>query len=126
MRVAIDHETGDYETFRQWEVVEDNPDPLEFPTRQIYLADALAKETAIEVGDFIEEPMNSVEFGRIAAQSAKHGDYAEGARGPNVNRFSMRTSTGSARWSSACEEGERGMSSWTWEVMRKGSYPGMK
>jgi len=71
VRVAIDHETGDYETFRQWEVVEDNPEPLEFPTRQIYLADAQEKETAIEIGDFVEEPMNSVEFGRIAAQSAK-------------------------------------------------------
>ena len=71
VRVAIDHETGDYETFRQWEVVEDDTEPLEFPTRQIFLSDATAKETDIEAGDFIEEPMKSVEFGRIAAQSAK-------------------------------------------------------
>jgi N utilization substance protein A len=71
VRVAIDHATGDYETFRQWEVVEDDTEPLEFPTRQIFLSDAAAEEADIEVGDFIEEPMQSVEFGRIAAQSAK-------------------------------------------------------
>ena len=71
VRVAIDHATGDYETFRQWEVVEDDTEPLEFPTRQIFLSDVAAKEADIEVGDFIEEPMQSVEFGRIAAQSAK-------------------------------------------------------
>ena len=71
VRVAIDNETGDYETFRQWEVVEDSAEPLEFPTRQIFLSDAAAKEDDMEAGDFIEEPMKSVEFGRIAAQSAK-------------------------------------------------------
>ena len=71
VRVAIDHETGDYATFRQWEVVEDSPEPLEFPTRQVQLSDATAKGNGIEAGDFIEEPMKSVEFGRIAAQSAK-------------------------------------------------------
>ena len=71
VRVAIDHATGDYETFRQWEVVEDDTEPLEFPTRQVFLSDAAGKEADIEVGDFIEEPMQSVEFGRIAAQSAK-------------------------------------------------------
>ena len=71
VRVAIDNETGDYETFRQWEVVEDSAEPLEFPTRQIFLSDAAVKEDDMEAGDFIEEPMKSVEFGRIAAQSAK-------------------------------------------------------
>ena len=43
VRVAIDNETGDYETFRQWEVVEDSAEPLEFPTRQIFLSDAAVK-----------------------------------------------------------------------------------
>ncbi len=71
VRVAIDQETGDYETFRQWEVVEDSPAPLEFPTRQIFLADAQEKQPGLEVGGFIEEPEESVEFGRIAAQTAK-------------------------------------------------------
>ena len=71
VRVAINQETGGYETFRQWEVVEDSAEPLEFPTRQVYLSDAKAKDEDIQVGDFTEEPAESVEFGRIAAQSAK-------------------------------------------------------
>jgi N utilization substance protein A len=71
VRVAVDRDTGDYETFRRWEVVADSPDPLEFPPRQIRLSDAQARKPDIEVGGFIEEPMPSVEFGRIAAQTAK-------------------------------------------------------
>ncbi len=71
VRVAINQETGDYETFRQWEVVEDSAEPLEFPSRQVYLSAAKAKDEDIQVGDFTEEPLGSVEFGRIAAQSAK-------------------------------------------------------
>ena len=71
VRVNIDRKTGDYETFRRWEVVEDVIDPLEFPTRQILLADAIARRPGINIGEFIEEPMPSVDFGRIAAQTAK-------------------------------------------------------
>jgi len=71
VRVAIDRETGDYETFRRWLVVEDDPEPLEFPTREIKLADAQKDNPGIQAGDYIEEPMKSVEFGRIAAQTAK-------------------------------------------------------
>lgn len=73
VRVKIDHNTGSYETIRCWEVVEESPDaePLEFPTRQIRCEDARQKQPDIEVGGFIEEPMDSVEFGRIAAQTAK-------------------------------------------------------
>lgn len=69
-RVAIDRETGDYETFRRWEVIEDEEE-FEFPTRQIMLADAKEQQADVEAGGFIEEPMQSVEFGRIAAQTAK-------------------------------------------------------
>ncbi|HIF50803.1 MAG TPA: transcription termination/antitermination protein NusA [Thiotrichaceae bacterium] len=70
-RVSIDRETGDYSTFRCWEVVDDEPESLEAPTRQISLSDAKEKEGDIKIGQFIEEPMDSVEFGRIAAQAAK-------------------------------------------------------
>lgn len=70
-RVSIDRKTGDYETFRRWEVVEDSDQPLEFPTRQITLSVARERQPDINVGDYIEEPMQSVEFGRIAAQTAK-------------------------------------------------------
>jgi len=70
-RVAVDRETGDYETFRRWEVVEDSEEPLEYPSHQIRLSDAREKQPDVEVGDYIEDPMPSVEFGRIAAQTAK-------------------------------------------------------
>jgi N utilization substance protein A len=71
VRVAIDKNTGDYETFRRWEVVADDLEQLEFPPRQMRLSDARRKAPVIELGQFVEEPMQSVEFGRIAAQTAK-------------------------------------------------------
>ena len=69
--VAIDRLTGNYETFRQWLIVDDNDETFESPETQIKLSDALAKQADAEVGGYIREPMESVEFGRIAAQTAK-------------------------------------------------------
>jgi N utilization substance protein A len=81
-RVAIDRETGEYETFRRWQVIdetlaadadESEEDVLvfEFPERQITLAAAQELDPAQNHGDYIEDPMESVEFGRIGAQTAK-------------------------------------------------------
>lgn len=71
-RVQIDRETGDYETFRTWEIVDDATPAIEFePTHHIRLMDAKDVDEALEIGQFVEEPMKSVEFGRIAAQAAK-------------------------------------------------------
>jgi transcription termination/antitermination protein NusA len=73
-RVAIDRETGFYDTFRCWEVVEADSEyenGLQFPEAQILLDDARNKNPDIEIGGFIEEPIDSVDFGRIAAQTAK-------------------------------------------------------
>lgn len=70
-RVSIDQETGDYETFRCWEVIDDDVEEIEYPDKQIKLSDARSKNKTIEVGDYIEEPIDSVAFGRIAAQAAK-------------------------------------------------------
>lgn len=75
-RVSIDRKTGDYETFRRWEVIPDvdeegNPFPMEFPARQTTLAAAREETPDIQVGDFVEEQIESVEFGRIGAQTAK-------------------------------------------------------
>ena len=71
-RVKINRETGEYDTFRQWEVVEElEGGGLEFPLRQITLGAAQIDEPEIELGGFVEEPIDSVEFGRIAAQTAK-------------------------------------------------------
>ncbi len=69
-RVAIHRDTGAYDTFRRWEVVADDV-VMEFPERQIRLMDAVDEKPDIQVGEFIEEPIEPVEFGRIAAQAAK-------------------------------------------------------
>jgi len=81
VRVAIDRESGEYDSFRRWEVVEENPEPDEdddeeeggysFPSRQTLLEEARKLNPDIQLGEFIEEPMESVEFGRIGAQTAK-------------------------------------------------------
>ncbi|MET0012893.1 MAG: transcription termination factor NusA [Sedimenticola sp.] len=72
VRVEIDRSTGDYVSFRRWEVLEE-PDEEEglFPERQILLEDAREQNPDIQAGEFIEEPMESIAFGRIAAQTAK-------------------------------------------------------
>ena len=71
VRVDIDQKTGDYETFRRWETVEPDENGLEEPLRQISLEAARIDQPEIELGEFVEEPIESVEFGRIAAQTAK-------------------------------------------------------
>lgn len=73
-RVEIDRNTGAYKTFRRWEVVAENNDidgDLEFPTAQVLLEAAKMDDPDIEVGDFIEDEIESVAFCRIAAQTAK-------------------------------------------------------
>ena len=69
-RVSIQRDTGDYDTYRVWEVIADE-DEHEFPDRQILLSEARETDPEINVEDLIEEPMEKVEFGRIAAQAAK-------------------------------------------------------
>ncbi|MCW9048139.1 MAG: transcription termination factor NusA [Gammaproteobacteria bacterium] len=72
VRVSIDRETGAYDTFRRWEVVEEMENGgLEFPLKQITLEAAQIDEPDIELGGYVEEEIESVEFGRIAAQTAK-------------------------------------------------------
>jgi N utilization substance protein A len=70
VRVSINRDTGDYETFRRWQVVEDAV-VMENPDAQTRLEDALEINPSIQVGEFIEEPIESMAFGRIAAQTAK-------------------------------------------------------
>ena len=71
VRVAIDRESGEYETFRQWAVFADESDELESPDRELRMIDALDIDENAEPGGFVEEPMESIAFGRIAAQTAK-------------------------------------------------------
>jgi N utilization substance protein A len=67
-RVAIDRKTGDYSTFRRWLVVEEEP---ENPELELTLEQAQEREPGIQLGEYVEEPIESIEFGRIAAQTAK-------------------------------------------------------
>jgi transcription termination/antitermination protein NusA len=72
VRVTIDRKTGSYRTFRRWEIV---PDPeggvLDASARQITASAAAILEPDLDIGDFMEEEIESELFGRIAAQTAK-------------------------------------------------------
>ncbi|SDX33492.1 transcription termination factor NusA [Nitrosomonas oligotropha] len=68
-RVSIDRATGDHQSFRRWLVVEDGA--VEDPARQISLSDAAETDVDIQVGNFLEKPLEPIEFGRIGAQAAK-------------------------------------------------------
>ena len=94
-RVAINRDTGDYQAYRRWAVIDsEQPQPsysqdderyeeavqdaqkiadgeLPHPARQIWLIDARSGQPTLNGGDFIEEPLEAAEFGRIAAQTAK-------------------------------------------------------
>jgi N utilization substance protein A len=71
VRVAINRKTGDYDTFRRWKVFADDSKELEVPERELRMEDAIDVNKSAAVGGFVEEPMESVAFGRIAAQQAK-------------------------------------------------------
>ncbi len=71
VRTSIDRETGDYDSFRQWTVFADDSDELEFPERELRMIDAVDVDPDATPGGIVEEPIESVEFGRIAAQTAK-------------------------------------------------------
>ncbi len=70
VRVAIDRDTGEYESFRRWEVLNDDQ-ALENPGAQMYSDDERLEGKVISDDNIYEEPLQSVEFGRIGAQAAK-------------------------------------------------------
>jgi len=73
VRVEVDRHTGEFKTFRQWQVIEDGEEFVDDdgtmfdPELHIYQSDS----KGLSVDEFVEEPMESLEFGRIAAQVAK-------------------------------------------------------
>ena len=76
IRVAIDRNTGNYESFRRWTVWDESlmedEEKVEFsPSLHLTLEQAQQKDPALQVGDVWEEQIENVEFGRIAAQTAK-------------------------------------------------------
>ncbi|MEJ8823294.1 transcription termination factor NusA [Variovorax humicola] len=70
IRVAIDRDSGVYETFRRWHVVPDEAG-LQLPDQEILLFEAKEEMPDIEVDEYIEESVESVPIGRIGAMAAK-------------------------------------------------------
>lgn len=69
VRVSIDRESGDYESFRRWQVLPD--EEVENDEAQMGLIDARDEYPDIQVGDYVEEALEPIDFGRIGAQAAK-------------------------------------------------------
>src|SRR5690554_5024441 len=69
VRVTIDRETGDYESFRRWVVMPD--EEVTNDEAEMKIIDARELDPEIELGDYIEEPLEPIEFGRVGAQAAK-------------------------------------------------------
>jgi len=69
IRVVIDRETGDYESFRWWEVMDD--ETLAELGTQFTLEEAHEKDAGLKAGDVFEEQVENIGFGRISAQTAK-------------------------------------------------------
>jgi N utilization substance protein A len=69
VRVAIDPLTGNYHSFRRWQVMPD--EAVENRAHQIPLSEAVKVKPDINLEEYIEEPLEPVEFGRIGAQTAK-------------------------------------------------------
>lgn len=70
VRVAIDRETGLYDSFRRWTVMADD-ELVEFEDAQLTIEQAGELQPGLTAGDIYEIAIDSVEFGRIAAQAAK-------------------------------------------------------
>ena len=70
LRVAIDRESGEYDTFRRWRVLADDEES-EMAEAELTLQEVADRNLNLAVGEFYEEPVESIEYGRIAAQTAK-------------------------------------------------------
>jgi len=70
VRVEIDRSSGEHQTYRRWLAVPDEAG-LQEPDKQILLFEAKEQNPNIQLDEFIEEPIDSIEFGRIGAQAAK-------------------------------------------------------
>lgn len=69
VRVSIDRNTGEYVSFRCWQVMDD--ETFETPDLHVKLSEARKRNPNIQLEEFIEEPLESIDFGRIGAQAAK-------------------------------------------------------
>ena len=71
VRVCIDRSTGDFDTFRRWLVIDESETPMENPYAEISVEAAQYDDPEINVGDYIEEQIESVKFDRVTTQTAK-------------------------------------------------------
>ncbi len=73
VKVEINRKTGDYATFRRWLIIDDAKDEEEGDggLTKMTLSQAKKHNPHAKIGEFVLEPMESIEFGRIAAQKAK-------------------------------------------------------
>ena len=69
VRVHLDIRTGDYTTFRYWDVLEN--EQIEYPDRELTLIEAKELDVNAVIGTRIEQRIESIAFGRIAAQTAR-------------------------------------------------------
>lgn len=71
VKVEIDRKTGDYVTYRQWKILDDDEDLLEDTEKQKLYSRTQEAYPDLKPGDYIREQIESIEFGRIAVQAAK-------------------------------------------------------
>jgi N utilization substance protein A len=71
VRVSIDRASGEFDTFRRWLVVDESETPMENPYAEISLAAAQYDDPELNVGDFVEDQIESVKFDRVTTQTAK-------------------------------------------------------
>ena len=71
VRVSIDRASGEFDTFRRWLIVDESDTPMENPYAEISLAAAQYDDPELNVGDFVEEQIESVKFDRVTTQTAK-------------------------------------------------------
>lgn len=71
VKVEIDRKTGDYSTLRRWLVITDEDEEDDGGQSNLMISEAIKRQKNIKVGDYLIEPIESIEFGRIAAQKAK-------------------------------------------------------
>ncbi|HVJ25834.1 MAG TPA: transcription termination factor NusA [Burkholderiales bacterium] len=96
VRVAINRKSGDYDTWRRWKVFADDSTELENPDAELRLEDGLEINPEAQIGGYVEVPMESVAFGRIAAQTAKQvivQKVREAEREMVVNEYKGRIGT---------------------------------
>ena len=71
VRVSIDRISGEFDTFRRWLIVEDSNEPMENPYAEISLSAAQYDDATLNVGDYVEDQIESVKFDRVTTQTAK-------------------------------------------------------